>query len=169
MTTSSEPPIIEYDFARADRFYSRIRARIDNWLRKKPQISDSLRSYLLLLPDLFALLVRLIRDSRIDVTLRAQLIAVSAYVISPIDLIPDFLMPLGLTDDVLALAFVLSRVVRIMEQAGADILREHWEGEGDVLVQIERAVDTGSRLLNSGVVQRLSDLVQRGGKRGAGS
>jgi uncharacterized membrane protein YkvA (DUF1232 family) len=168
MTTPSEPPIIEYDFERADRFYSRVRVRIVNWLRRKPQISDSLRAYLLLLPDLFALLVRLIRDPRIDMTLKTQLIAVSAYVISPIDLVPDFLLPLGLSDDVLALAFVLSRVLRIMEQAGAEILREHWDGEGDILAQIERAVDAGSRLLNSRTVQRLSNLVGRGGKGRAG-
>ena len=167
MTTPSEPVIIEYDFRRADRFYTRIRTRVSNWLSKRPHISESLRDYLLLLPDFFALLVRLIRDPRIDATLKGQLIAVSAYVISPIDLVPDFVMPVGLTDDVLALAFILSRVLRIMEQAGADILREHWEGSGDVLARIERAVQTGSGLLNSGVVQRLSEIVQRsrGGSR----
>jgi len=168
MTNPSDPEVVEYDFERADRFYTRVRSRVVNWLGKRPQISDSMREYLLLLPDMFALLSRLIRDPRIDASLKGQLIAVSAYVISPIDFIPDFFLPFGLSDDVLALAFILSRVVRIMEQAGAAILREHWEGEGDILVQIEKAVDTGSRLLNSRTVQKLTELVQKtaGGSKG---
>ena len=170
MTRPSEPQPVMYDYARAERFYTRLRARLTRWLDDRARVSPPVREYLMLLPDFFALLARLIRDPRIDASLKGQLIAVSAYVISPIDLIPDFFLPLGLTDDVLALAFILSRVIRIMEQAGADILREHWEGEGDILAQIESAAQTGSSLLNSRTVQRLTELIQRGaGGRGKGS
>jgi uncharacterized membrane protein YkvA (DUF1232 family) len=109
----------------------------------------------LLLPDLFALLVRLVRDPRIDSSLKAQLLLVSAYVISPIDLIPDFLLPIGLADDTVALAFILSRVVAIMGQAGADMLREHWEGDGDVLDQIQRLIEHADSVLNRRVLDRL--------------
>ena len=157
---------VKYDFECAERFYSRLRTRISTWLEDKTHVTAQVREYLLLLPDLFALLVRLIRDPRIDSSLKVQLAAVSAYVLSPIDLIPDFLLPYGLADDVIALAIGLSRVVKIMDQAGEDILREHWEGEGDILAQIQQVMTTADSVLNSQVVSRLQDIFSRGTRRG---
>jgi uncharacterized membrane protein YkvA (DUF1232 family) len=153
---------IGYDFERAEKFYSKLRARIVAWLNARTNVSGQVREYLLLLPDMFALITRLIADPRVDVSLKLQLIAVSAYVISPIDLVPDFLLPVGLIDDVVAIAFVLSRVVRIMEEAGEDILREHWEGEGDVLAQVQSVAETADSMLNTVVLRRLRRLFTRG-------
>ncbi|MBC7237741.1 MAG: DUF1232 domain-containing protein [Chloroflexi bacterium] len=139
---------------RAERFYSRLRRRVAHWLGRH-HVEGRLRDYMLLLPDLFALLLRLMRDPRVDVVLKAQLILVSAYVISPIDLVPDFLMPIGLADDTVALAFILSRVVAMMGQAGEALLREYWEGEGDILAQIQRIVVGADALLNKRILARL--------------
>ncbi|MCC7352310.1 MAG: DUF1232 domain-containing protein [Anaerolineae bacterium] len=156
MDTPQNKQLTVYDYNRAERFYSKLRARIAAWLKKNTGISDRRQEYLLLLPDLFALLIRLLRDSRIDAALRLQLAAVSLYVISPVDLIPDVLMPIGLVDDTVALAFILSRVVRITGEAGEMILREHWEGEGDVLAQIQRVVTTADSVLkNVAILNRL--------------
>jgi uncharacterized membrane protein YkvA (DUF1232 family) len=162
MKPSQDQPSVDYDFERAERFYSRLRKRIVAWLNARANVDGQVREYLLLLPDLFALIVRLIADPRIDASLKLQLIAVSAYVISPIDLVPDFLLPVGLIDDVVAIAFVLSRVVRIMEEAGEDILREHWEGEGDVLAQVQSVAGTADSMLNTAILRRLRQLFTRG-------
>jgi uncharacterized membrane protein YkvA (DUF1232 family) len=153
---------VDYDFEQAERFYSKLRTRIVAWLDARTNISGQVREYLLLLPDMFALVTRLIADPRIDASLKLQLIAVSAYVISPIDLVPDFLLPVGLIDDVVAIAFALSRVVRIMEEAGEDILREHWEGEGDVLAQVQSVAETADSMLNTVILRRLRQLFTRG-------
>jgi len=122
------------DIRRARGSYTRLRARVTAWLDGR-DVSDQVKEYLLLLPDLFALLIRLMGDPRVDKSLKAQLAIVSVYVISPIDLIPDFILPAGLIDDTIALAFILTRVIRIMGETGEDILRQHWEGQGDVLAQ----------------------------------
>lgn len=159
--TPHDQSSVDYDFERAERFYSKLRARIVAWLDARTNISGQVRKYLLLLPDMFALVTRLIADPRIDVSLKLQLIAVSAYVISPIDLVPDFLLPMGLIDDVVAIAFVLSRVVRIMDEAGEDILREHWEGEGDVLAQVQSVAETADSMLNTVILRRLQELFTR--------
>ena len=47
------------------------------------------------------------------------------YLASPIDLIPDFIPILGQLDDVVLVALVLRRVVRV---AGRDIVEELWPG-----------------------------------------
>jgi uncharacterized membrane protein YkvA (DUF1232 family) len=162
MAQSQDQSSVDYDFERAERFYSKLRARIVAWLNARTNVDGQVREYLLLLPDLFALITRLIADPRIDASLKVQLVAVSAYVISPIDLVPDFLLPVGLIDDVVAIAFVLSRAVRIMEEAGEDILREHWEGEGDVLAQVQGVAGTADAVLNRFILRRLRGLFPKG-------
>jgi len=152
---------IEVRIGRAEGFYPRLRERVSDWLGKH-SVKGRVRDYLLLLPDLFALLTRLLRDPRVDQGLKLQLLAVAAYVISPIDLIPDVFMPLGLADDTIAVAFILSRVVKLMGEAGEDVLREYWEGEGDVLRQVEHVIDAADRVLN----RRLVRLLQRRYGRG---
>ena len=143
-----------HEIQRAERFYTRLRARLHRWLGQH-HVGGRLREYLLLLPDLFALLIRLLRDAHIEPALKRQLILVSAYVISPIDLIPDFILPIGLVDDTVAVAFVLSRVAAIMGQAGEELLYQHWEGEGDVLLQIQRLLAGADQVLNRHVLGRL--------------
>jgi uncharacterized membrane protein YkvA (DUF1232 family) len=64
-------------------------------------------------------------------------------------------MPVGLIDDTVALALILNRVVRLMGEAGETILREHWEGKGDVLAQVQRVLATANSLLTETVLRRL--------------
>jgi len=145
------------EIRRARGFYTRLRARVTAWLDGR-DVNPQVKEYLLLLPDLFALLIRLMGDPRVDKSLKAQLAIVSVYVISPIDLIPDFILPVGLIDDTVALAFIMTRVIKVMGETGEDILREHWEGQGDVLAQLQNIARTADRLLNERVLKRLGKL-----------
>lgn len=152
----------EKELKRAERFYTRLRARVNGWLEHNTNADKRVRSYLLLLPDLLALLIRLLRDNEVDLTPKLQMAAALAYVISPIDLIPDFLAPLGLLDDTVVIAFILNRVVKMMGEAGEAILWKHWEGEGDVLEQIQRVIQTADEVLNRRI---LGSLRRRFGQR----
>ncbi len=142
------------ELAQAERFYTRLRARVSCWLRNH-HASQGVHDYLLLLPDLFALVIRLIRDPRISLPLKAQLGAAVVYVVSPLDIIPDFLLPMGLVDDTVALVYILNRLARIMGQAGDDVLQEHWEGPGDVLLATQGVLNTVDLVLSQGILRRL--------------
>ena len=72
---------------------------------------------------------RLLRGLATDprVPLSAKLVAVAAtgYALSPIDLVPDFLPMIGVLDDL----WIVSRALRhLVERAGQDVVREHWDG-----------------------------------------
>ncbi len=162
MKQTQEPSTVEYDLERAERFYTRLRRRISTWLSRHTGIDGKIRDALLLLPDLFVLVTRLIRDSRIDIGPKLQLIAAATYVISPIDLVPDFLLPFGLIDDTVALAFALGRIVRMMDQAGEAVLREHWEGQGDVLERIQWIISNASQWLGAGTLGKLKRRILGG-------
>lgn len=54
-----------------------------------------------------------------------MLVLLLGYLVSPIDLIPDFVPVLGVLDDALIVVIVLRWVLR---GAGPELLREHWPG-----------------------------------------
>ena len=154
-----QPGPADYDFERAEQFYTRLRRRVARWLKHHTGIDGKVRDALLLLPDLLALVIRLIRDPRIALGQKAKLIAVSSYVLSPIDLVPDFLLPFGLIDDTVAMALVLRHLVGLMDEAGEAILHEHWEGSGDVLDRIRWVVENATAWFSSGALGRLRRIL----------
>src|SRR5690554_3756758 len=115
-------------------FYQGFRSKIRSWLEEKGR-HYKYADVLLVGPDLFHLLCRLIADPRVSVTEKAKLAATIAYFISPIDLLPEGLMgPIGYVDDIALSAYVLNG---LLKSTGPEILQEHWAGEGDVLQVIE--------------------------------
>jgi uncharacterized membrane protein YkvA (DUF1232 family) len=75
------------------------------------------------LPKLLRLIGRLFRDARVPVFGKIVFILSIAYLISPIDLIPDFLIPfIGEMDD---LAVLLAAMRFLLRQAPPNVLEEH--------------------------------------------
>src|SRR5690348_13196769 len=90
----------------APDWYETWRERIRTWI--STHADDQVAQMVLIVPDLLALLVRLARDPRVPFMVKARLLLAAAYVISPVDLLPEALMGvIGLTDDAGALALVL--------------------------------------------------------------
>jgi len=81
-------------------------------------------------PDLGKLFLRLARDSRVPPLRRLGLVFLGAYLISPIDLIPDFIPGIGQLDDAALAAVALRGVVR---SAGPEVVAEHWPGSSRAL------------------------------------
>ncbi|MBW3620550.1 MAG: DUF1232 domain-containing protein, partial [Actinobacteria bacterium] len=80
------------------------------------------------LPDVAKLLSRVAKDRRVP--WHAKLVAggAIAYVVSPVDLIPDVLGGIGQMDDI----YVVTKALRyLFNTAGYDLLREHWSGSDD--------------------------------------
>ncbi|WJX99421.1 YkvA family protein [Curtobacterium sp. 458] len=96
---------------------------------------SSLRELLRLAPDVVRLLRRLVVDRTVRVSVRAWLVVLLAYLLSPIDLVPDFVPVLGWLDDALIVVIALRFVVR---SAGADALVRHWPGSPGGLRALRR-------------------------------
>jgi uncharacterized membrane protein YkvA (DUF1232 family) len=76
-------------------------------------------------PDCAVLIGRLARDGRIGRARRWSLALLGPYLLSPIDLIPDFLPVIGQLDDALLVLLAIRGVART---AGPEIVAEHWPG-----------------------------------------
>jgi uncharacterized membrane protein YkvA (DUF1232 family) len=86
-------------------------------------------------PDCVVLFRRLLADERIPRRRKLALVALLGYLVSPIDLVPDFIPVAGQLDDVLAVVLVLRFVLR---SADDDLLAEHWPGTPRALALLRR-------------------------------
>lgn len=94
-----------------------------------------LRNALMLIPDFLKLLYRLFRDARVPLAEKALLIGTIAYVVSPLDFIPDVIPFVGQVDDLYLISLV---ILRMLNRTSEDVLREHWDGGGDLVLVVDR-------------------------------
>jgi uncharacterized membrane protein YkvA (DUF1232 family) len=81
--------------------------------------------YMKQLPSYVRLLGGLITDRRVATVDKLLVAAAIAYIVMPIDVIPDFIPFFGEVDDVFILVLALQRLVA---NAGRNVLIAHWTG-----------------------------------------
>lgn len=84
-----------------------------------------LREALRLVPDLLRLIRALLADPQVPLGVRLALVILLAWLLNPIDLIPEFVPVIGPLDDVVVAVLVLRHVRR---RLGDDELRRRWPG-----------------------------------------
>ena len=105
------------------------------WRRRPDELTA--RDALRLLPDVVRLVRRLAADRSLPRAVRTRLWLLLAYLLSPVDLVPDFLPVIGYADDVVVVAWALRSVVR---RAGSAALERHWPGQPAGLAVVSRLV-----------------------------
>ena len=90
------------------------------------------------IPDCVVLLRRLLADSRVPRSRKILLGMTVAYLVMPLDLVPDFLPVVGQLDDAILLVVVLRSVVR---SGGPQLLTELWPGPEESLRVVLRVSD----------------------------
>ena len=152
---SPENPLTIEVNPRERRVYDRLRSQV---IETEPGEGSGLRDLLLLLPDLAVLLFRLMRDDRVPVGSKAIAVLGAAYLVSPIDLLPTFLLgPIGLVDDLIVVGAVLSRM---LNRVHPDVVRSHWSGQGDALEAIHR-VSAGTERMFGDRVRKFTGWLTR--------
>ena len=76
-------------------------------------------------PDCIVLLKRLLMDPRVPFRAKVLLVGSVGYVLTPFDVVPDFVPWLGELDDLLVVAATAAYVAR---SAGRDVVTELWPG-----------------------------------------
>ena len=142
----------------AGRFYDRLRSRIHNYLEQKGTAAGKTGEFLLLVPDVFNLLWRLVNDRRVSGKNKVLLGTGVAYYIFPFDILPEaFLGPIGYMDDLVFGVYVLNRV---LADTDPEIVREQWAGSGDVLAMIQKVLGAADSLVNKEVLGRIKRIVK---------
>jgi uncharacterized membrane protein YkvA (DUF1232 family) len=95
------------------------------------QLGDALR----LLPDVVRLLRRLAADPALPKGVRVRLALLLVYLLTPVDLVPDFIPVAGYADDAIVIAVALRSVSR---RAGVQAIDRHWPGTAEGLLAVKR-------------------------------
>jgi uncharacterized membrane protein YkvA (DUF1232 family) len=133
-----------------DDFYQKLRQQVAGY-------SGPYADYVLLVPDLFTLVSRLVLDKRVDGKLKAYLGAALAYVVSPIDLLPERAFGvIGYFDDVIVLVATLNMV---LNEIDGQIIREHWAGSADLLETVRKVLAQADQLIGRGRLEQLLDFL----------
>jgi uncharacterized membrane protein YkvA (DUF1232 family) len=115
--------------------YAKVREKVEN---KLPDKYTELLEYLMIMPDVVALLYRLFKDKRVPLKIKAVVGGIITYLISPIDILPDFIPFVGKIDD-LALAFYA--LDKIFNEVPENIILENWEGKDDIVVKVKEGME----------------------------
>jgi uncharacterized membrane protein YkvA (DUF1232 family) len=86
-------------------------------------------------PDCAVLFKRLATDERVPRGRKLLLVVAAAYLVMPIDVVPDFIPVAGQLDDAIVVGLILRSIVR---SAGPAVVAEHWPGPRESLRAVLR-------------------------------
>src|SRR5262245_37845179 len=105
------------------------------------------------------LLGGLMVDERVDKKAKIFAAAVLAYVIAPIDFIPELFGGLfGMLDDFVLSAFALNVLLNWIDPK---VVKEHWLGEEDLLVTIQKGIKNAEVLMPDAIMKKIEAWIGR--------
>jgi len=132
-----------------EKFYLKLRKNITTWLGDKTNMNHKWREYLLVAPDIFYLMVKLVQDPDVPQSKKLKLITAIAYFISPIDILPEaFLGPIGYLDDLGIAAYILNDLLNSIDP---QIVKRNWVGDVDVLYIIKKILINIDNIIGKGI------------------
>ncbi len=108
----------------------------------KALASSWLREVLMALPRIALMVPKLMVDERVPARTKLALAALAAYLVSPWDLVVDFIPGIGQLDDAVVILLFLDGVLNQVDDA---VLLEHWTGEEQTLRRLQALAGIVSR------------------------
>jgi uncharacterized membrane protein YkvA (DUF1232 family) len=109
------------------------------------------------LPNFLRLLGGLLTDRRVSNTDKLLVAGAIAYIVMPMDFIPDYIPFLGEVDDLFVLVLALQRLIA---NAGRTVIQDHWMGDPAQLreLDLERILVAAAFFLPRRIRRRLRTL-----------
>ena len=117
--------------------------------------NSDILEYVMLLPDLFYLLCKLMSDKDVPKKSKRVVAIAVAYLVSPINLVPNLIPGLGLIDDVAICIYALSKIIADTDM---EILNRHWCGTGKLLNIVNDFISKADDLIGSGLLKKIKNM-----------
>ncbi len=129
-------------------------------VRPRKGAKHTVAHYIGQLPNYLRLLGGLFTDPRVPILDKVLVGAAIAYIIAPLDLVPEFIPFLGQVDDVYLLVLALQRLMR---NAGPKVVLAHWRGDAADLASgnLRRVLSAAAFFLPGRVTRRLRGIARR--------
>ena len=125
--------------------YDEINKVVDGYTKGRSYIESKLPSkvkkfsnYILMIPDITALLIRLLKDNRVSTKTKLIISAAISYIAFPIDIIPDNIPFIGRIDDIGIIYFTISKII---DSVPCNVIVENWQGKNDMIVMLKTLVE----------------------------
>jgi len=115
-------------------------------------------SFLGYIPKFLRLIINLLRDPRVSATDKAILGATVAYLLNPVDIVPDWIPFIGLVDDVYLIALAL---LRMLLRTDAQILNQYWDGPGELIPVLKQTAEWAVSFLPYRVRKALLSRIEK--------
>lgn len=124
---------------------------------KLPQGVKMASDIIFMLPDIGALLWRLLKDSRVPMKTKLSVSAAVAYILFPVDIIPDKIPFIGKIDDVAILFFALNRIAK---DVPTKVILENWQGKNEFVLVLKKGLEYLVDFTGAGNVEKLYNIVE---------
>ena len=138
--------------------YYKLRKKLNSWAESPDGRQHPWLDIIMLTPDLLHLLIRLAADPEVPLSVKGKITLVIAYIINPLDLLPELIIgPGGFLDDVVLAVYLLNSLFTEIED---HILIRHWAGSSDLLDLVKKISEKADRLIGSGLFRKLRTIIK---------
>jgi uncharacterized membrane protein YkvA (DUF1232 family) len=122
-------------------------------LEKKESLVERMIRFARAVGHFARLLAGLMLDERVDKKAKIFVGAVLAYIIAPLDFIPELFSGLfGMLDDFVLTAFALDILLNWVDPK---VVKEHWFGEEDLLTTIQKGMKNAEVLMPDAILKKI--------------
>jgi uncharacterized membrane protein YkvA (DUF1232 family) len=146
-------------FTKRFQFYERLRKKMRVYSNlKMGEKYGKMGEYVFLIPDLFMLMCRLAMDKRVPHKQKLMVGGIIAYIISPIDLIPDFIPLFGYMDDLVLVVYGLNIMLNEIDKK---VLDDNWSGEEELLNLIKGVTAVSEEFLDKNILRKIRNIINK--------
>lgn len=124
---------------------------------KIPERVKNISEYILLLPDIMALIYRLLKDNRVGIKTKIAVSASILYIVIPIDIIPDRIPFIGKVDDLAVAFFALNIIAR---DVPTNVILENWAGKNDLINVLKNGLEYITEFTGAKNVEKIYNLIK---------
>lgn len=124
---------------------------------KLPDGAKKISDYIFVVPDIVALICRMLKDSRVSMKTKLVVSASLAYVIFPTDLIPDKIPFIGKIDEIAVVFFALNRIAT---DVPTKVILENWAGKDELVLVLKNGLEYVTNFTGAKNVEKLYNVVE---------
>ncbi|EOU1911899.1 DUF1232 domain-containing protein [Clostridium perfringens] len=145
--------IMSIDVQKVEDMYTSSREYVVNHI---PEKAKDYKDYIMFLPDIVALIFRLLKDNRVPMKTKAVVGASLGYVVCPFDILPDKIPFVGALDDLSVIFFALNRIINDVD---INVILENWQGENEFVVILRKTVEFFSGFTGANNLDNIYEVI----------
>ncbi|ASW43812.1 YkvA family protein [Clostridium isatidis] len=142
------------EVAKVEDIYTKGRRIFEN---KLPEKIKPFKEYLFIIPDMLALIYRLLKDKRVPIKTKLVISAAIAYISFPTDIIPDNIPFIGNIDDIGVIIFTLNKLI---DDVPIVVILENWQGKNDIIITLKTLVEYAVNLTGARNVEKIYRFIE---------